>query len=96
MKKFLFVFLLILTCQNLTFAETSEAENSVTLIQDSEIVAEQVFEIRENKVVVNVLKQPLNENSKQKIIMKKNWFVLNIGINGKVKVQPLTSTYEVE
>lgn len=96
MKKFLFVFLLILTCQNLTFAETSEVENSVTLIQDSEIVAEQVFEIRENKVVVNVLKQPLNENSKQKIIMKKNWFVLNIGINGKVKVQPLTSTYEVE
>lgn len=92
MKKFLVMLLLILAGQNLCFADETATENSEILNSE----AEQVFEMKENKVVVNVLKQPLNENSKQKIILKKNWFVVNIGINGKVKVNPISATYEVQ
>ena len=96
MKKYLIILLLILTCQNFTFAQDSQEEITENLSNESEDVAEQVIEMKENKLIVNVLKQPLNENSRQKIIMRKNWFVLNIGINGKVKVNPLANTYEVQ
>ena len=96
MKKNLIIFLLVLACQNLTFAQDKQEEITESLSNELEDVAEQVIEMEENKLIVNVLKQPLNENSKQKIIMRKNWFVLNIGVNGKVKVNPLANTYEVE
>ena len=45
-------------------------------------------EINNNKVIVAVQKQPLNENSNQKIILKKNCFVVFVQVNGKVKVNP--------
>ena len=96
MKRYLAVFLLILVCQNLTFAQNIQEEITESLSNELEDVAEQVIEMEENKLIVNVLKQPLNENSKQRIIMRKNWFVLNIGVNGKVKVNPLLNEYEVE
>ena len=31
-----------------------------------------------------------------RIILKKNWFIVNVQVNGKVKIQPLKATYEVE
>lgn len=85
MKKFLGVLLLILTFTQIAFAD--EVANAD---------AEQVIEMSENKVILNIQKQPLNEQSKQKIVLKKNWFVVNINVNGKVKVNPLANTYEVE
>lgn len=64
---------------------------------DAEIQkAEQIIEMTENKVILNIQKQPLNENSSQRIILKKNWFIVNVQVNGKVKIQPLKATYEVE
>lgn len=85
MKKILGVLLLILTFAQIAFAD--EVANSD---------AEQIIEMSENKVILNIQKQPLNEQSKQKIVLKKNWFVVNINVNGKVKVNPLANTYEVE
>lgn len=58
--------------------------------------ATQVIEMEDNKINVIVMKQPLNEKSNQKIILKRNWLGVYIQVNGKVKVNPLTSTYEVE
>ena len=69
-------------------ADAEVAETSPEAIQE--------IEMRENKVIINVQKQPLNENSKQKIVLKKNWFVVNIQVNGKVKVRPMQMQYEVE
>lgn len=66
------------------------------VMADEVFNAEQIIEMSENKVILNVQKQPLNEQSKQKIVLKKNWFVVNINVNGKVKVNPLANTYEVE
>lgn len=92
MKKFLGVFLLILAGVNFCLAEeiTEISKNS------TEEPAEQIIEMTQNKIIVNVQKQPMNEKSHQKIVLKKNWFVLNIQVNGKVKVNPLTNTYEVQ
>lgn len=85
MKKILGALLLILTFIQIAFAD--EVANAD---------AEQIIEMSENKVILNIQKQPLNEQSKQKIVLKKNWFVVNINVNGKVKVNPLANTYEVE
>ena len=76
MKKLLTALAVMLVCSNFVFAD--EIGN-----------AEQIIEMTENKVILNIQKQPLNENSKQKI-------VLNVNVNGKVKVNPLANTYEVE
>ena len=88
MKKFLVMFLLILMCQNLSFAEEIIAENSD--------MANQEIEASNNKIIVVVQKQPLNEKSNQKVVLKKNWLGVYIQVNGKVKVNPITSRYEVE
>lgn len=56
----------------------------------------QIIEMEDNKINVIVMKQPLNEKSNQKIILKRNWLGVYVQINGKVKVNPLTNTYEVE
>lgn len=88
MKRFLTALFLILACVNVSYAEEVAPEETVQ--------AEQVVEMTENKVIINVQKQPMNENSHQKIVMKKNWFIVNIQVNGKIKVQPLKATYEVE
>lgn len=58
--------------------------------------ATQIIEMEDNKINVIVMKQPLNEKSNQKIVLKRNWLGVYVQINGKVKVNPLTSTYEVE
>lgn len=58
--------------------------------------ANEVINAQDNKIVVVVQKQPLNERSNQKVIIKRNWLGVYIQINGKVKVNPLTSTYEVQ
>lgn len=86
MKKILAVLTALLVCSNLqcTANELDSAQ------------AQQFVEMTNNKVVVNVQKQPLNENSNQSIVLKKNWFVVNIQINGKVKVKPMQMQYEVE
>jgi len=93
MKRFLSALMLILTCGNFCMAEEVQA---VATAEEQIVQAEQTIEMTENKVLINIQKQPLNENSKQKIVLKKNWFVVNVQVNGKVKVQPITGTYEVE
>ena len=92
MKKILGVFLLIFAGVNFCFAEELTEVSKIS----PEEQAEQIIEMTQNKIIVNVQKQPLNEKSHQKIVLKKNWFVLNIQINGKVKVNPITNTYEVQ
>ena len=86
MKRILIVLFLIMACSEVCFADE--------IVDKSD--AEQIIEMTENKVILNIQKQPLNENSKQKIVLKKNWFVVNINVNGKVKVNPLTNIYEVD
>ena len=70
------------------------------MVKENETVtvdkSNQVIEMEDNKINVIVMKQPLNEKSNQKIILKRNWLGVYVQINGKVKVNPLTSTYEVE
>lgn len=85
MKKILGVLLLLLVSAQVAFAD--EVVNAD---------AEQIIEMSENKVILNIQKQPLNEQSRQKIVLKKNWFVVNINVNGKVKVNPLANSYELE
>lgn len=92
MKKILGVFLLIFAGVNFCFAEELAEVSKIS----SDEQAEQIIEMTQNKIIVNVQKQPLNEKSHQKIVLKKSWFVLNIQINGKVKVNPITNTYEVQ
>lgn len=58
--------------------------------------ANEVINAQDNKIIVVVQKQPLNERSNQKVILKRNWIGVYIQINGKVRVNPLTSTYEVQ
>ena len=90
----------ILMSSEFVFADEILSSNS-SVVSDTEQAydisdAEQIIEMTQNKVIVNIQKQPLNERSKQKIVLKKNWFVLNIQVNGKVKINPVTSTYEVQ
>ncbi len=86
MKKYIALGLFF--CSPIVFAGDMENE-----ISDRSI---QVIEMEENKINVIVMKQPLNEKSNQKIILKRNWLGVYVQINGKVKVNPLTSTYEVQ
>lgn len=104
MKKYIALGLLF--CSPIVFAGDMENE-----ISDRSI---QVIEMEENKINVIVMKQPLNEKSNQKIMLKRNWLGVYVQINGKVKganeasrqndgttpsvekVNPLTSTYEVQ
>lgn len=100
MKKFLIMLSVILMSSEFVFADEILSSNS-SVVSDTEQAydisdAEQIIEMTQNKVIVNIQKQPLNERSKQKIVLKKNWFVLNIQVNGKVKINPVTSTYEVQ
>ena len=106
MKKLLTVLTVILACSNLCFAEdlieeNLDAEKNIEeeIVADENIktdAANQIIEMEDNKVVVIVQKQPLNEKSNQKIKLKRNWLGVYIQINGKVKVNPLTHTYEVQ
>jgi len=101
MKKFMsvYVFLLFVLSSPVFAADEVAAESAGNVAEAQEEItndAIQIIEMEENKVILNIQKQPLNEQSKQKLLLKKNWFVVNVNINGKVKVQPITGTYEVE
>ena len=43
----------------------------------------QVLEKRDNKANITFMKQPLTQESQQKVIIEKNWFCINIVTNGK-------------
>ena len=88
MKKFFILFMLLLC--GAAFADETADETAGA----KTIAANQEIEASGNKVVVAVQKCPLNENSNQKIILKKNWFVVFVQVNGKVKVNP--ANVEVE
>ena len=91
MKKLLNVLVcLLFFCSSCAFA-SDDLEESITTDK-----ATQIIEMEDNKINVIVMKQPLNEKSNQKITLKRNWLGVYVQINGKVKVNPLTSTYEVE
>lgn len=93
MKKFLFISLLLFSTLSVSAEEIGDAktENSAEILQ-----ANQIIEMEDNKINIIVMKQPLNENSNQKITLKRNWLGIYIQVNGKVKVNPLKNTYEVE
>lgn len=95
MKKILSVLFLCLALGTRCFADEnigiSAGENNLGLDK-----ATQIIEMEDNKINVIVMKQPLNEKSNQKIVLKRNWLGVYVQINGKVKVNPLTSTYEVQ
>ena len=81
MKK-LCLILVLLLCSQAVFADDTEAVTEDNTAANQEITA------TENKAVIAVQKCPLNENANQKIILKKNWFVVFVQVNGKVKVNP--------
>lgn len=95
MKKLGFLLGILFFCGQVVFATENFAESADTnnIVSDK---ATQIIEMEDNKINVIVMKQPLNEKSNQKIVLKHNWLGVYVQINGKVKVNPLTSTYEVE
>lgn len=96
MKKFvslLLLFFFYCPAAVLAVEDTASADAEIPAAASDAV---QEIEMRENKIIVNVQKQPMNEQSKQKIVLRKNWFVVNIQINGKVKVKPMQMQYEVE
>lgn len=74
--------------------ETSEVKEVAEVTEPEQ--ANQVIEMEDNKINVIVMKQPLNEKSNQVVRLRRNWLGVYIQVNGKVKVNPLTNTYEVE
>ena len=88
MKKLLAFLAMFVFCTIPVFSEETTADDTDLAVQE--------IQANENKIIVVVQKQPLNENSKQTITIKKNWLGVYIQVNGKVKIQPLTNTYEVE
>ncbi len=68
-------------------SEVAEAENEKT---------NQVIEMEDNKINIIVMKQPLNEKSNQVVRLRRNWLGVYIQVNGKIKVNPLANTYEVQ
>lgn len=104
MKRILISLFLIVFSMNFAFAEEIAAETPAETTQETpaetpqenSTQANQIIEMVDNKINVIVMKQPLNESSNQKITLKRNWLGVYVQINGKVKVNPLTHTYEVE
>lgn len=100
MKKLAIILGILFFCASSVFADEVVQEPAEELVKENETItvdkSNQVIEMEDNKINVIVMKQPLNEKSNQKIILKRNWLGVYVQINGKVKVNPLTSTYEVE
>ena len=92
MKKLAIVLGILFFCVQGAFADEVIQEPAEELVKQNETVtvdkSNQVIEMEDNKINVIVMKQ--------KIILKRNWLGVYVQINGKVKVNPLTSTYEVE
>lgn len=96
MKKIISLLLLLFFCFPAAVLAVEDTASADTEVAEISPEAVQEIEMRENKVIINVQKQPMNEQSRQKIVLRKNWFVVNIQINGKVKVRPMQMQYEVE
>ena len=55
------------------------------LADDITVNANQEINIEDNKAVVSIQKQPVDEKSTQKQAVKNNWFCIVVQVNGKVK-----------
>ncbi len=97
MKKLGIILGILFFCTQIVFAadDTSLSDETSTETVE-EKMANQIIEMEDNKINVIVMKQPLNEQSNQVIRLKRNWLGVYVQVNGKVKVNPITSTYEVE
>ena len=101
MKKLCVILSILFFCGQIVFADetavTEDMSNDVqTVSNQTQAAAEmssdaapasanQEITATENKVVFTVQKCPMNENANQKIVLKKNWFVVFVQVNGKVK-----------
>lgn len=70
MKKLLII-MAMLVCSNAVLAEETVS------------LSEQKVELQDNKATFAMLKQPTNDNSKQEVIVKNNWFSFVVVLNGK-------------
>ncbi len=96
MKKLLIALFLLFFTGLSVFADEIEETTKEPVDNIQKEQANQIIEMEDNKINVIVMKQPLNEKSNQQIILKRNWLGVYVQVNGKVKVNPLTNTYEVE
>lgn len=96
MKKLLIALFLLFFTGLSVFADEIEETTKEPIDNIQKEQANQIIEMEDNKINVIVMKQPLNEKSNQQIILKRNWLGVYVQVNGKVKVNPLTNTYEVE
>ena len=98
MKKLCVILSILFFCVQAVFANedtvTADVSNDVPTVSNQTVTANQEITATENKVVFTVQKCPMNENANQTIILKKNWFVVFVQVNGKVKVNP--ANVEVE
>ena len=98
MKKLCVILSILFFCGQAVFAAddtvTADVSNDVQSVSNQTVTANQEITATENKVVFAVQKCPMNENANQTIILKKNWFVVFVQVNGKVKVNP--ANVEVE
>ncbi len=100
MKKLAIILGFCLFCCQAVFADDVVVDADETTTGDAVTTvaeqANQVVEMEDNKINVIVMKQPLNEKSNQVIRLRRNWLGVYIQINGKIKVNPLANTYEVQ
>lgn len=96
MKKLLIALFLLFFTGLSVFADEIEETTKESIDNIQKEQANQIIEMEDNKINVIVMKQPLNEKSNQQIILRRNWLGVYVQVNGKVKVNPLTNTYEVE
>ena len=98
MKKLCVILSILFFCGQAVLADedtvTADVSNDVQSVSSQTVAANQEITATENKVVFTVQKCPMNENANQKIVLKKNWFVVFVQVNGKVKVNP--ASVEVE
>ena len=98
MKKLCVILSILFFCGQAVLANedtvTADVSNDVPTVSNQTVTANQEITATENKVVFTVQKCPMNENANQKIVLKKNWFVVFVQVNGKVKVNP--ANVEVE
>ena len=98
MKKLCVILSILFFCGQAVLADedtvTADVSNDVQSVSSQTVAANQEITATENKVVFTVQKCPMNENANQKIVLKKNWFVVFVQVNGKVKVNP--ANVEVE
>ncbi len=87
MKKLLAIAILLL-CTSAVFGQEKNDDKEYTSTQD--------MKFDKNIVSVIVQKQPLAYEHSQNSVIKHNWFCVIVQVNGKIRVNPMTNTYEVE